>query len=133
MEILMLKSLALLMCCLVYIAINGTSTVNQANLTSPTESPSPVSLNTATLPMGAWSTGYYLDEVGDQTSSSYVSLTTIGTLSNPVSTGAPLTAKMFVDAEVPPMFADMIDMDSINWRELAAHYMTEAELKQGAG
>jgi len=40
---------------------------------------------------------------------------------------------MFVDAEVPPMFADMIDMDSINWRELAAHYMTEAELKQGAG
>ena len=40
---------------------------------------------------------------------------------------------MFVDAEVPPMFADMIDMDSINWRELAAHYMTEAEVKQGAG
>ena len=39
---------------------------------------------------------------------------------------------MFVDAEVPPMFADMIDMDSINWRELAAHYMTEAEVKQGA-
>ena len=43
----MLKSLALLMCCLVYIAINGTSAVNQANLTSPTESPSPVSLNTS--------------------------------------------------------------------------------------
>ena len=64
----MLKSLALLMCCLVYIAINGTSAVNQANLAPPTESPSPVSLNTTTLPMGAWSTGYYLDEVGDQTS-----------------------------------------------------------------
>ena len=94
----MLKSLVLLMCCLVYIAINGTSTVNQANLTSPTESPGPVSLNTATLPMGAWSAGYYLDEVGDQTSSGYVSLTTIGTFSNPVSTGAALTAKMFVDA-----------------------------------
>ena len=31
------------------------------------------------------------------------------------------------------MFADMIDMDSVNWRELAARYMTEAELKQGAG
>jgi hypothetical protein len=98
MEIPMLKSLALLMCCLVYIAINGTSTVNQANLTSPTESLSPVSLNTATLPMGAWGTGYYLDEVGDQTSSGYVSLTTIGTFSNPVSTGSALTAKMFVDA-----------------------------------
>ena len=40
---------------------------------------------------------------------------------------------MFVDAEVPPMFADMIDMDSINWRELAAHYMTEADVKEGAG
>ena len=94
----MLKSLALLMCCLVYIAINGTSTVNQANLTSPTQSSSPVSLNTATLPMGAWSTGYYLDEVGDQTSIGYVSSTTTGTFSNPLSSGSALTAKMFVDA-----------------------------------
>ena len=97
----MLKSLALLMCCLVYIAINGTSAVNQANLTSPT-SPTepfiPVSLNTVTPSIGAWSTGYYLDEVGDQTSSGYVSLTTIGTFSNPVSTESVLTAKMFVDA-----------------------------------
>ena len=94
----MLKSLALLMCCLVYIAINGTSAVNQANLTSPTESSSPVSLNTVTPSIGAWSTGYYLYEVGDQTSSGYVSLTTIGTFSNPVSTESVLTAKMFVDA-----------------------------------
>ena len=94
----MLKSLALLMCCLVYIAINGTSAVNQANLAPPTESPSPVSLNTAMPSMGEWSTGYYLDEVGDQASSSYVSLTTIGTFSNPVSSGSTLTAKMFVDA-----------------------------------
>ena len=94
----MLKSLALFMCCLVYIAINGTSAVNQANLASPTESPSPVSLNTTTLPMGAWSTGYYLDEVDDQTSIGYVSLTTTGTFSNPVLSGSALTAKMFVDA-----------------------------------
>ena len=94
----MLKSLALLMCCLGYIAINGTSAVNKANLTSPTESPSPVSWNTATPPMGSWSSGYYLDDAGDQTSSGYVSLTTIGTFSNPVSSGSALTAKMFVDA-----------------------------------
>ena len=94
----MLKSFALLMCCLVYIAINGTSAVNQANLAPPTESLSPVSLNTTTLPMGAWSTGYYLDEVGDQTSIGYVALTTTGTFSNPVSSGSALTAKMFVDA-----------------------------------
>lgn len=94
----MLKSLALLMCCLVYIAINGTTAVNQANLTSPTESPSPFSWNTATPTMSAWSSGYYLDDAGDQTSSGYVSLTTIGTFSNPVSSGSALTAKMFVDA-----------------------------------
>ena len=94
----MLKSFALLMCCLVYIAINGTSAVNQANLAPPTESLSPVSLNTTTLPIGAWSTGYYLDEVGDQTSIGYVALTTTGTFSNPVSSGSALTAKMFVDA-----------------------------------
>lgn len=94
----MLKSLALLMCCLVYIAINGTSAVNQANLTSPTESASPVSLNTVTPSIGGWSTGYYLVEVGDQTSIGYVALTTTGTFSNPVSSGSALTAKMFVDA-----------------------------------
>ena len=94
----MLKSLALLMCCLGYIAINGTSAVNKANLTSPTESPSPVSWNTATPPMGSWSSGYYLDDAGDQTSSGYVSLTTIGSFSNLVSSGSALTAKMFVDA-----------------------------------
>ena len=94
----MLKSLALFMCCLVYIAINGTTAVNQANLTSPTESPSPFSWNTATPPMSAWSSGYYLDDAGDQTSSGYVSLTTIGTFSNPVSSGSALTAKLFVDA-----------------------------------
>ena len=94
----MSKSLALLMCCLVYVAINGTSTFNQANLASSIEVPSPVSWNTATPHMGAWSAGYYLDEVGDQTSSGYVSLTTIGRFSNPVSTGSALTAKMFVDA-----------------------------------
>ena len=94
----MLKSLALLMCCLGYIAINGTSAVNKANLTSPTESPSPFSWNTATPPMSEWSSGYYLDDAGDQTSSGYVSLTTIGTFSNPESSGSALTAKMFVDA-----------------------------------
>ena len=94
----MLKSLALFMCCLVYIAINGTTAVNQANLTSPPESPSPFSWNTATPPISAWSSGYYLDDAGDQTSSGYVSLTTIGTFSNPVSSGSALTAKMFVDA-----------------------------------
>ena len=94
----MLKSLALLMCCLVYIAINGNSTVNQANLESLTESPSPVSWNTAIPPMGAWSSGYYHDDAGGQTSSGYVSLTTIGRFSNPVSSGSALTAKLFVDA-----------------------------------
>ena len=94
----MLKSLALFMCCLVYIEFNGTTTVDQANLISPPESSSSVSSNTVTPSVGAWSTGYYIDEVYDQTSSGYVSLTTIGTFSNPVSSGSALTAKVFVDA-----------------------------------
>jgi hypothetical protein len=98
MEIPMLKSLALLRCCLVYVAINGTSTVNQINLTSPREAPDPGSSNVATPSMGDWSTGYYLDKGGAQASNGYVALTATGTFSNPVSVGSALTAKMFVNA-----------------------------------
>jgi hypothetical protein len=32
---------------------------------------------------------------------------------------------MLEEAEVPPMFKDLIDLGSVNWQELAEHYVTE--------
>ena len=35
---------------------------------------------------------------------------------------------MLEEAEVPPMFKDLIDLGVVNWQELAAHYVTDEEV-----
>jgi len=35
---------------------------------------------------------------------------------------------MLEEAEVPPMFKDLIDLGAVNWQELAEHYVTEEEV-----
>jgi len=35
---------------------------------------------------------------------------------------------MLEEAEVPPMFKDMIDLGVVNWQELAEHYVTDEEV-----
>jgi len=35
---------------------------------------------------------------------------------------------MLEEAEVPPMFKDLIDLGAVNWQELAAHYVTDGEV-----
>ena len=37
---------------------------------------------------------------------------------------------MFTEADIPPMFADMIDLGAVNWRELADHYTTETKFQE---
>jgi preprotein translocase subunit SecB len=36
---------------------------------------------------------------------------------------------MLNEADIPPMFADMIDLCAVNWQELADHYTTEADFQ----
>ena len=35
---------------------------------------------------------------------------------------------MLEEAEVPPMFKDLIDLGVVNWQELAEHYVTDEEV-----
>ena len=35
---------------------------------------------------------------------------------------------MLEEAEVPPMFKDLIDLGAVNWQELAGHYVTDEEV-----
>ena len=37
--------------------------------------------------------------------------------------------EMFTEADIPPMFADMIDLNVVNWQELVDHYTTETEFQ----
>jgi hypothetical protein len=34
---------------------------------------------------------------------------------------------MFEEANIPPFFADMIDLGIVNWKELEEHYVTEEQ------
>lgn len=34
---------------------------------------------------------------------------------------------LFDEANIPPFFADMIDLGIVNWQELAEHYITEEQ------
>ena len=34
---------------------------------------------------------------------------------------------LFDEANLPPFFADMIDLGVVNWKELAEHYITEQQ------
>ena len=35
---------------------------------------------------------------------------------------------MLEEAEVPPMFKDLIDLGAVSWQELAEHYVTDEEV-----
>jgi hypothetical protein len=37
---------------------------------------------------------------------------------------------MLNEADIPPMFADMIDLCAVNWQELADHYTTETKFQE---
>jgi hypothetical protein len=39
---------------------------------------------------------------------------------------------LFDEADIPPFFADMINLGIVNWRELSEHYVTEEQEQEGA-